>query len=59
MSFIDISDNEHNTSEYDISESETDELYSPITPPDSPNIFFSNLHNTNSSLYNFLVQKLL
>jgi hypothetical protein len=54
MSFIDISDNEHNTSEYDISESETDELYSPITPPYSPNIFFSSLHNTNSNLNNFL-----
>lgn len=50
MSFIDISDNE-----YDMSESETDELYTPITPPDSPNIFFSDLHNINSNLNNFLI----
>ena len=48
MSFIDISDNE-----YDRSESETDELYSPIRPPDSPNIFYSNFNNSN--LNNFLI----
>lgn len=55
MSFIDISDNEYDISEYDISESETDELYSPITPPDSPNNFYSQFHNINSNLNNFLI----
>ena len=50
MSFIDVSDNEYERTE---SEGETDELYTPITPTDSSNIFFSDLHSTN--LNNFLV----
>ena len=51
MSFIDISDNEYDRTE---SEGETDELYTPITPSDSPDIFFSDFHN-NSNLNNFFI----